>query len=175
MNARLQELIRDNVDCLYQGLDLLSNLPDSHYNESPGQASPHRVGGHLRHSLEFYECYFDGLEGGLVDYDARKRDADVEQNRDAAIVRLLETIDRLNADGETIFDRPLWVRVEGSAGSKPTQSSIARELGFLLSHTIHHFALIAMTLQTLGVKVDPAFGVSPSTLRYRAEAGACAR
>jgi hypothetical protein len=91
------------------------------------------------------------------------------------MVRVLETIEQLKADGETAFDRPLLVRVEGSAGSAPTQSSTARELGFLLSHTIHHFALIAMTLQSLGVNVDPAFGVSPSTLRYRTEASACAR
>jgi len=37
----------------------------------------------------------------------------------------------------------------------------------LSSHTIHHFALIAVTLRLHGIQVDPNFGMSPSTLRYR--------
>jgi hypothetical protein len=34
------------------------------------------------------------------------------------------------------------------------------------SHTIHHFALIAYKLQTLGIEVEEGFGVAPSTLKY---------
>jgi hypothetical protein len=45
-------------------------------------------------------------------------------------------------------------------------SSTGRELQTLSSHTIHHFALIAMTLRVLGHKVDRDFGMAPSTLRY---------
>ena len=45
-------------------------------------------------------------------------------------------------------------------------SSVGRELQVLSSHTIHHFALMAMTLRVLGVPVDPDFGMAPSTLRY---------
>jgi hypothetical protein len=45
-------------------------------------------------------------------------------------------------------------------------SSISRELQVLSSHTIHHFALIAMTLRMHGVELDAEFGMAPSTLRY---------
>jgi hypothetical protein len=47
-------------------------------------------------------------------------------------------------------------------------SSVRRELQALSSHTIHHFALMAVTLRAHGLEVDPAFGMSPSTLRYQA-------
>jgi hypothetical protein len=47
-------------------------------------------------------------------------------------------------------------------------SSIGRELQALSSHTIHHFALIAITLRLHGFDVDQDFGMSPSTLRYQA-------
>ena len=47
-------------------------------------------------------------------------------------------------------------------------SSIGRELQALSSHTIHHFALMAMTLQALGFQLDRDFGMAPSTLRYQA-------
>ena len=45
-------------------------------------------------------------------------------------------------------------------------SSISRELQVLSSHTVHHFALIAMTLRMHGVELDSDFGMAPSTLRY---------
>ena len=45
---------------------------------------------------------------------------------------------------------------------------ISRELQVLSSHTVHHFALIAVTLRMHGVEMDPDFGMAPSTLRYLA-------
>ena len=44
---------------------------------------------------------------------------------------------------------------------------MSRELQVLSSHTIHHFALIGMTLRAHGVVLDEDFGVALSTLRYR--------
>ena len=68
-------------------------------------------------------------------------------------------------------DSILWVRMEDcdqeALDDRFLTSSPARELQVLSSHTIHHFALIAMTLTALGVPIDPDFGVAPSTLRYR--------
>ena len=46
-------------------------------------------------------------------------------------------------------------------------SSLARELQTLASHTIHHYALIAMAVRAFGVEVDANFGMAPSTLRYQ--------
>ena len=46
------------------------------------------------------------------------------------------------------------------------ESSVSRELQVLSSHTVHHFALIAVTLRAQGVQMDPDFGMAPSTLRY---------
>ena len=53
-------------------------------------------------------------------------------------------------------------------------SSIGRELQILSSHTIHHFALIAMTLRAMGYHVDRDFGMAPSTLRFNAALKAAA-
>jgi len=44
-----------------------------------------------------------------------------------------------------------------------------RELQFLFSHTIHHYALIANLLVMQGVEIGrdhSGFGVAPSTLEY---------
>jgi len=47
-------------------------------------------------------------------------------------------------------------------------SSLGREFQFLISHTIHHFALIAGLCRLHGVSICNDFGVAPSTLRHRA-------
>ena len=55
-------------------------------------------------------------------------------------------------------DEPDWCR-----------SSLLRELQFLLSHTIHHYALIASLLERRGVRVRDelsGFGVAASTLEH---------
>ena len=55
-------LIDQNVTWLRQAILLLDRMDDRTYLESPPSLAPHRVGGHLRHILEFYECFLDGLE-----------------------------------------------------------------------------------------------------------------
>jgi hypothetical protein len=65
----------------------------------------------------------------------------------------------------------------GEGDERPwTHSSARRELQFLLSHTVHHYALIAMICRQYGVGVEEDFGVAPSTLKYRRQmAQACAQ
>ena len=62
------------------------------------------------------------------------------------------------------------------AGSRPTWSatSVVRELQFLASHTVHHYAVIAAMLRPQGVEPGDDFGVAPSTLQYERENAACA-
>jgi hypothetical protein len=122
--------------------------------------------------MEFYECFLDGLAGGRIDYDARKRDLSVETSRQTAQARIRILTRRLQSEPALRVDSLVSVRMEDSAGSRISEpllvSSVGRELQVLSSHSIHHFALIAMTLRALGVPVDPDFGMAPSTLRYRA-------
>jgi hypothetical protein len=44
-------------------------------------------------------------------------------------------------------------------------SSLARELQFTLSHTVHHYALIALILRLQGFAPPADFGVAPATLQ----------
>ena len=173
MSNRQDVLIQTNVRWLQQAYRLLTTLTDDAYRRSPTEFSPHRVGGHLRHVIEFYECFLDGLGSGHIDYDARKRNVSIESSRTAAMDAIRTVMERLQ-DNELIpADSILWVRMEDcdhhALGDRFLTSSPGRELQVLSSHTIHHFALIAMTLIALGVPVDQDFGVAPSTLRFRAK------
>ena len=45
------------------------------------------------------------------------------------------------------------------------RSTLRRELAFVISHTVHHQALIAMLLAVAGLQVPESFGLAPSTPR----------
>lgn len=163
-----KELVQVNIGWLRQALALLDQMDDEMFSTSPSGLAPHRAGSHLRHVLEFYQCFLDGLATSRIDYDARKRDELIERRRQSAttsirsIISLLEEVSSFEEDWE------LAVRMENADEDVYLISSVGRELQALSSHTIHHFALIAITLRLHGFDVDQDFGMSPSTLRYQA-------
>lgn len=168
--SRQATLIATNVRWLRQALTLLDRLDDLSYSTAPQTLAPHRAGAHLRHVVEFYQCFLDGLENSHIDYDARRRDIALEVSRPAASTAIRAIIRTLETSQELRGERIVWVRVEDCQSTSDSfmESSISRELQVLSSHTVHHFALISVTLRMHGVELDPNFGMAPSTLRHLA-------
>jgi hypothetical protein len=77
---------------------------------------------------------------------------------------------------EDLLELPIQIRLEsgGSESQQWSHSTVRRELQFLLSHTVHHFALIAVLLERFEIAVPDDFGIAPSTLRYWQEQAPCA-
>ena len=171
-DTKLHSALLDlNQRWLHQALDLMARIDDRRFSTSPRGLAPNRVCSHLRHIIEFYECFLNGLESTHIDYDARQRDVTIESSPTAAATRICSIIDRLENDCALNYDNVLFVRTEDADGLALMDpyllSSVARELAMLSSHTIHHFALIAMTLRVHGMAMDSDFGMAPSTLRFR--------
>jgi len=164
-----------NLALLEQGLELLERLSDGAYaGESEG---PKPVGPHFRHVLEHYSCFLDGVAGGRIDYDARPREVALETDRAAARQRIVELVGGLTALADADLDLAAQVRLEcglGGDGEQWSRSTVRRELHFLVSHTVHHFALIGLLLERHGVAPDAEFGVAPSTLLHRRRLTSCA-
>jgi uncharacterized damage-inducible protein DinB len=106
-----------------------------------------------------------GIEGGHIDYDARVRGTAIESRRDAALREIARLVHSLQGLGATEPTTQVAVALGGGAddGAPVATSTIARELAFVLSHTIHHFAIVALLLHDMGVRVPPRFGYAPST------------
>ncbi|HBY63075.1 MAG TPA: hypothetical protein DEH78_24905 [Solibacterales bacterium] len=157
----LLALIRLNRAWLAQAAQLVGRLTGAQYRAA---------GPHFRHILEFYGCFLDGLPSGEVDYDARRRDSTLERDPAAALTRIADLAAALASLAGERPTRPVAVRMEDASGLGLTcpwlPSSLGRELQSLSSHTVHHFAIIALTLRPLNVALDAAFGVAPSTLRH---------
>ena len=146
---------------LRQGLALLDRLEDSQFSRSTPLNPGGSVGRHLRHCLDFYRCFLDGVESGTVDYTHREREEAVEKRPRVARHRMLAVVSRLEllrVGGH----RTLLVRDEAShePGKAPgwSRSSVNRELQFLLGHTRHHFALMAILVRSFGVDPGEEFG-----------------
>ncbi len=162
-------LVAGNVALLAQGIAAVERIGPARYADATGGSS---IGSHVRHILDHYRCFLDGLASGRIDYDARARDPRLEVEPDPAVTAIQRTMEEVAALGDPSLDRPLAVDANGDRGAA---STVRRELGFLLSHTVHHYAVIALMAKSSGVTLDPDFGVAPSTLAYRQRTEACAR
>lgn len=156
----------NNLRLLEQGLVLLESLDrDAYSMKSPMGAS---VGSHIRHIVDFYQCFLRDVPSLQFDYDCRARDADVEQDVDVAVSRLRAIRESF---GAATFDPDATCLCKTEASQPPefAPSTIRRELQHLHAHTVHHFALISYILTGYGIPVPNGFGVAPSTLAYLQE------
>jgi uncharacterized damage-inducible protein DinB len=174
-----QRLAEGNVAFLEQGAELIGRLSDDQYAITPATFLRGGVGPHFRHILDHYDCFLDGLDRGRVDYDARPRDSRTERERRVALSRIADTCRRLRALDPRLASAPIQATLSCAEppGTRPLWSatSVVRELQFLASHTVHHYAVIAAMLRPQGVEPGADFGVAPSTLEYERENAACAR
>src|SRR5947209_2261188 len=91
-------LLASNAELLEQAAAVLLEISDEDYCRPAAIFGGQRIGGHVRHVVEFYECLFAGLAAAVVDYDARRRDPEVENDRRTGRARLLTLASRLESD-----------------------------------------------------------------------------
>jgi hypothetical protein len=163
-------LLAFNDQLLEQALSLVAahERPDS-----PSFALT--VGAHLRHVIEHYEALLIPQQPGMADYDGRRRDREVERSPRAARTRLqaLQQCLRLWHDAQP--DTPVTVRGLGGLAGEfgfEVPSSFGRELAFLASHTVHHFALLKSHCLLHGISIGSDFGKAPATVAHEHAAAA---
>ena len=162
--------IQENLDLLESCETFLGALPAAEYTRPAGVCFNGAIGMHLRHLLDHYFGFLAAMGDGLrVDYEARAREPRIEADIAFARELIRDVSKRLaELDGRDL-DAPMKVRLEiGDGPQQWSDSSPSRELAFLVSHTVHHCALIGVICRANGVPVPEDFGVAPSTLRHRA-------
>jgi len=172
-------LYADNARLLLDGASLLDGLTAEIFTTQDERCLGGCIGGHVRHCVEFYQGFLGALDNGYLDYDARARNPRIENDPGFASASLREVAKGLLNTTALDTSRVLQI-VENHDSTEPSwsASSVGRELRFLMSHTIHHYALIAILLRLRGIDPPQTFGVAPSTLRHRARqtlTAACAQ
>lgn len=168
--------VRPLVGLLHQLFDLVEALSDEAYARKPVGVVPSSVGGHVRHNLDHVAALLRGLRSGGVNYDHRDRGTDVERDRLAAMAEILRLEEELtDFPWHTV---PHLVKLTALvAPDRPpvkTVTSAERELAFVVSHTVHHNAIIGIMAKLLGTELPADFGYAPSTIAHQ-RSRACAR
>jgi uncharacterized damage-inducible protein DinB len=163
--------------CLVDLAVLLEATPDLAYLSRPEGGVSGSVGAHVRHCLDHVRAVLDAADGAVLSYDRRERDTAVEHNRTLGILALRQQGSRLEALVGRPADQPLdlQAQVDCNGATVEVASSLGRELVFVLQHTIHHKAIVALLLAARGVTIPPRFGYAPSTVTRSTEQFASAR
>ena len=153
--------------------EMIAALPASAYVASPSRVSG-PVGAHVRHCLDHVRALVSLVDSNELCYDSRLRGTRIETDPVAAV----DEIDRLRVDIEELeyltLDHPVLLRslTDRDGSTLRVTSTFGREIAFVIQHTIHHAAIIAVLLDQLRVDVPQGFGYAPST---PVPALACAR
>ena len=154
LRGRLEELMR-----------LVLTLPAEAYGARTSRTSG-SIGEHVRHVLDHISSFVAARPSAVLSYDHRTRGTAVETEPSAAIREMMRLAAALESWDNRSLDEPVAVVAVLSTDGQSVNgwSTLGRELAFVMSHTIHHQAIVALLLEQQGTEVpDERFGYAPST------------
>lgn len=164
--------LRPLMTLLEQLRDLITLMPPPMYLARPAARVSGSVGEHVRHGLDHVSSFAAALAGDELSYDRRLRGTTVETDPRTAVNEIERLCARLERCAPVPLDRPLTLSSLVNPATPPItmRSTVARELSFVVHHTIHHCALIALLVEWQGGRVPHGFGLAPSTAAARVSA-----
>jgi uncharacterized damage-inducible protein DinB len=162
--------VKPTVDKIFVQISgLLEHLSNEEYSQIAHVLNGSSIGQHVRHTLEFFKCLFDGAQLGEINYDQRKRDIFLESNTLQAKALLDELSVQLSQ--QSMDKQLVLIQCYGEAEVEENKvdSTVLRELIYNIEHAVHHLALIRIGLKEVkpDLVLDPSFGVANSTVRHQ--------
>ena len=170
MDDLIRLLASENRALLGQVRELVMRMSPQLYARRMEDLACGSMGQQVRHVVSYYDAFLRA--SSTVDYDKRERQQAMENSPALAVGRLTETAELLTnwAEGSRPPDRRITVRESCIKDlvwvTTELPSSLARELAFLGSHTVHHMAIMAMLARGVGVQPAADFGVAKATRQY---------
>ncbi len=160
---QLQQIVK-NV--FVQLSESLHQLTDEQYVQPSKTLFNATIGQHVRHIIELFICLENGYKTGEVNYEKRKRDLAIENNKDFANELLQKIYAGLEKPNKKLLLESNYD--EHSAEGITVTTNYYREIIYNLEHTVHHMALIRVGINEIStVAVPDGFGVASSTIKYR--------
>jgi len=148
--------------------DVIDQISDNDFVKPVAAFNSATIGQHFRHSIEFFQCLMNGYANGIVSYDKRNHDKDIETNRLLA----LDVINKSklfveHCDTTKVLD--LQVSYDPQSEHEViVASNMAREITYNIEHIVHHMALVKIGIKEVCpyVKLPIEFGIAISTIKY---------
>jgi hypothetical protein len=161
--ANLKQPVKNALQQLREALQHLSN---EQYMQPVVALSNATIGQHVRHILELFICLEHGYESGVINYERRKRDIQIETDKEFS--RSLSEIiyKNLHRKNKSLL---LEASYDEHSGKLVTiDTNYYREVAYNLEHTVHHMALIRVGFNEISSMILPeSFGVAASTIKYK--------
>jgi len=162
----IAQLTNVSIEMVQQLSTISGQLEENDYSRPLDLLSGNTIGKHIRHVYELYDELLLGLNSSNVNYDARKRNLQIERDpvfANSFASSLVEKLLSMKDDG--------IIHLKGSYGQAPdiiVNTSIGRELAYNIEHSIHHMAIIQICIKHYFhyVQLDENFGVAFSTQNY---------
>ena len=149
-------------ECAY----ILNLLSQQEYNRGFGEGVS-AIGAHMRHILE-YVLALKGMQAGdTINYDARKRDKNIQTDircAQAAISQVKEFLGGITRDD---METEVWVieAVDEHIADEAVLSTLGREIVSVCHHAVHHHDDIKDRCKLLGKCIPMQIGIAAGTLR----------
>ena len=140
-------MIKSQLEIIEQAKQYLNSVSNKDFTDIISPNFMSSAGSHMRHIIDHYLALMSGLKNDLIDYDVRVRGSEIESSPQLAMEKLEEIafwIKSLSADE---LNKTITLSTEVSVINKNVQqvkTSVVRELVFVGSHAVHHYAMIAL-------------------------------
>ncbi len=146
--------------------ETIRQLTPEQYSQPCGNLVNNTIGQHVRHIIELFQCLENGYPESQVNYEKRKRDKQIESNKDLALQLLQDIHSNLSRP-----DKELTLHASYDDHSQEPiaiKTNYFREIAYNLEHTIHHMALIRVGINEVAdITIPEDFGVASSTVKHR--------
>jgi len=158
------------VSLIVQLEEILNTLTLEEYSKPLPILSDCSISQHTRHIIEFFQCLFLMSDSGIVNYDSRERNKNIETSISYSLEAIEKIYDNLNKSRSDVT-----LSVEFSFGTEEetpvikTASSLGRELAYNIEHCVHHMAIIKIGILSIlpDFKFPEHFGIAASTVKYQ--------
>ena len=146
--------------------DSITRLTDEQYARPCKNLTNNTIGQHVRHIIELFQSLEKGYVTGTVDYEKRRRDPEIENNKNLAcdlLHRIFHNLDKPNKELllSASYD-------DHSTDPVIISTNYHREIAYNLEHTIHHMALMRVGIAEVSDMIlSDDFGVASSTIKHR--------
>jgi hypothetical protein len=162
---QFKTVIKGNIEGLDQGIALLTVMTNEQYCMRAQPYIVSCIGEHLRHVLDLYYALKEQVD--VIDYDVRRRGALVESCRITGLAELEHIKAWLLTLQPHMMNNKMMMSTEVSVVETlvaKVETSLIRELIFVSTHAIHHYALMDISAKLCDFDTPDNMGVAPATL-----------
>lgn len=163
----MKQLRKATIEAIEQTQVLLDEL--ARHETGQSLYTEAGLGKHVRHIIDHFRVFRDGLASNCIDYNKRNRESEMERNMFVACQALAEFKRWIESTDQLDNDRPISIFSEVSCQktiNAKINSNVMRELHYIAYHSIHHLAYCALMASQHGIKLETEIGIAPGTATY---------